>query len=247
MVDPAAKEDLVTRLGLVCLTLVVAIQTARSADHQVGDEPAARREGAAILRRVEQANAVRDASLESYLSTRRYSVFEPGHETDAELRVSMQFVAPATKTFTTLEVRGVGWIDRRVFKRLLAAETEAASGKDKTDSAISPANYDAQLVGTDRLSGRECYILALTPKRHDKYLFVGKAWIDTEDVAIARVEGEPAKSPSFWVVRAPFVREYERVDSFWLPRQDETHTEIRFAGPYVLRIQYADYKITARR
>jgi hypothetical protein len=85
------------------------------------------------------------------------------------------------------------------------------------------------------------------PRRRDKYLFIGKAWIDKEDFAIARLEGEPAKSPSFWVVRAPFVREYQRVDRFWLPRQDETRTEIRFAGPYVLRIQYADYQINAKR
>ena len=172
-------------------------------------------------------------------------MFEPGHDSNAELLVSMQFVAPSTKTFTTIDVHGVGWINRRVFVRLMEAETQAATGKDRTDSAITPTNYDAQLVGSDRLASRDCYVLALAPKRRDKYLFVGRAWIDKEDFAIARLEGEPAKSPSMWVVHAPFVREYQRVDRFWLPLQDETHTEIRFAGPYVLRIQYADYHITS--
>jgi hypothetical protein len=199
-----------------------------------------------IFDRMQRANAARAAALESYLSTRRYSVFEPGHDADAELVVSMQFVSPATKTFSTVTAGGVGWIHKRVFRGLMDAEQQAAAGKDKADSAITSANYDVQLIGSDRRDGRDCYVLALSPKRRDKYLFAGKAWIDKEDFAIARLEGEPAKSPSFWIVRAPFVREYQRIDGFWLPLRDETHSQIRFAGEYVLRIQYADYQITAR-
>jgi hypothetical protein len=244
MAGPVATEDAMTRAALGLLTMILATQPLAPAAAPVRDEPA--REALAIFERVQQANARREAALESYLSTRHYAVFEPGHETDAELLVSMQFVAPSTKTFRTIAVRGVGWIHRRVFGRLMEAEAQAASGRDKTNSAITPANYDAQLLGSEALSGRDCYVLALVPKRPDTYLFIGKAWIDKEDFAIVRLEGEPAKSPSFWVVRAPFVREYQRVDRFWLPLQDETHTVIRFAGPYVLRIQYADYHITAK-
>jgi hypothetical protein len=236
-----------TRFTLGLLMVVLAMQPPHPAAGPLDDRPGTSHEASAIFERVQQANALRDAALESYLSTRRYSVFEPGHESDAELLVSMQFVAPSTKTFKTITVHGVGWIHRRVFGRLMEAEAEAAAGQDRTNSAITPANYEAQLLGSDSLSGRDCYVLSLVPRRRDKYLFIGKAWIDKEDFAIARLEGEPAKSPSFWVVRAPFVREYQRVDRFWLPRQDETRSEIRFAGPYILRIQYADYQINAKR
>jgi hypothetical protein len=89
-------------------------------------------------------------------------------------------------------------------------------------------------------------VLALTPKHANKYLFVGRIWIDKADAAIARVEGEPAKSPSFWVVKAPFTREYQRIDGFWLPATDETHSQIRFAGEYILRVRYADYAIVPK-
>jgi hypothetical protein len=236
-----------SRVALGLITVFVAMYPGDPAAASAGDESGATPEASAIFERLQQANALRDAALESYLSTRRYSVFEPGHESDAELLVSMQFVAPSTKTFTTISVHGVGWIHRRVFGRLMEAEAEAARGPDKTNSAISPANYQAQLLGSDWLSGRECYVLSLVPRRRDKYLFIGKVWIDKEDFAIAKLEGEPAKSPSFWVVRAPFVREYQRVDQFWLPRQDETRTDIRFAGAYVLRIEYADYQINTKR
>jgi hypothetical protein len=201
---------------------------------------------AAIFDRVAQMNEARAARLRAYVSSRRYSVFEPGHDADAELVASMTFVAPSTKTFTTVSETGVGWIHRRVFGRLMEAEREAAAGTDHRGSSITPANYNVELVGHDTYRGRDCYVLQLLPKRPDKYLLKGRAWIDAEDFAIARLVGEPVRSPSFWVVHAPFVREYQRIDTFWLPLQDETHTQIRFVGQYVLRIAYGNYRITAR-
>jgi hypothetical protein len=233
--------------GAVLAVLLAMHSSPPSALPGIGAGGSALLDGPSIFARVQQANERRAAALQGYVSTRRYSVFEPGHETDAELVVAMQFVAPSTKTFTTLAVHGVGWIHRRVFGRLMEAETQAAAGTQAADSAITSANYAARLVGSDRLSDRDCYVLALVPRRRDKYLFVGKAWIDKQDFAIARLEGEPAKSPSLWVVRAPFVRRYQRIDSFWLPLEDETHSQIRFAGEYVLRIQYADYQITTKQ
>ena len=212
------------RIVFGLMTVFLALQPGDPLVMPLDPQSGASRDASVIFGRVQQANAEREAALESYVSTRRYSVFEPGHETDAELLVSMQFVAPSTKTFKPIAVHGVGWIHRRVFGRLMEAEAAAAAGQDKTNSAITPTNYEAQLVGSDSLAGRDCYVLSLVPRRRDKYLFTGKAWIDKEDFAIARLEGEPAKSPSFWVVRAPFVREYQRVERFWLPRQDETRT-----------------------
>ena len=38
-------------------------------------------------------------------------------------------------------------------------------------------------------------------------------------------------SPSFWVLRAPFTREYQRIDGFWLPWRDETHSLCRVGAP----------------
>ena len=202
-----------------------------------------------IFERVQRASADRAAALVSYTSTRHYAVIDPGqpgHEPDAEMVVSMAYVAPSTKSFKTVSSKGVGWIHRRVFGGLMNAELDAAAGKQKVDSSITPANYSAQLMGTEERNGRECYVLALTPRHANKYLFVGRIWVDKEDAAIARVEGEPAKSPSFWVLKAPFVREYQRIGGFWLPARDETHSQIRFAGEYILRVQYADYEIVPK-
>jgi Outer membrane lipoprotein-sorting protein len=230
---------------LAAAVFVLAAWTQCAAEGRADPAPGSALRAQEIFDRVTQMNDARTARLVSYVSRRRYSVFEPGHHMDAELVASMVFVAPSTKTFTTVSENGVGWIHKRVFRRLMDAEQEAATGADHVNSAISPANYDVQLVGHDSYQGRDCYVLALLPKRHDKYLLKGKAWIDADDYALAKLEGEPVQSPSFWVVRAPFVRTYQRIDGFWLPLQDETHTQIRFIGEYVLRIVYGDYRITA--
>jgi hypothetical protein len=232
------------RIGMPAFVILMAVECLA----RVPSDPplAVGPSGSEIFAQVEQANAVRDAELRSYVSTRQYTVLEPGHAPDAELVVSMQFVAPSTKTFGKASEQGVGWIHKRVFHGLMNAEQEAAAGKEKADSALSPANYSAQLVGDDQYQGRDCYVLALQPKRENKYLLTGKVWIDKGDFAIARIEGDPVKSPSFWVERAHFVREYQRIGKVWLPLLDQTQCRIRFVGEYMLRISYFDYRITAR-
>ena len=42
-----------------------------------------------------------------------------------------------------------------------------------------------------------CYVPRATPKRVDKYLFPGKVWIDSQDLAVVRIEGHPAANLSF--------------------------------------------------
>ncbi len=233
------------RIGMTACVILLLMEAVVHVGHAV-TERAPSSIGTDIFAQVDHANVLRDQALRSYESTRQYTVLEPGHAPDADLVVSMQFVAPSTKTFGKPSERGVGWIHKRVFHGLMNAEQEAASGTEKADSALSPANYDAQLIGEEQCQSRDCYVLSLRPKRQNKYLMVGKVWIDKLDLAIARIEGDPIKSPSFWVEHAHFVREYQRIGRFWLPQLDQTRCRIRFVGDYILRINYFDYKISAR-
>ena len=56
--------------------------------------------------------------------------------------------------------------------------------------------------------------LTRVPKRSDKYLFRGRVWVDAEDFAVARVEGQPAKSPSFWTRSVHFAQQYHKSGIF---------------------------------
>jgi outer membrane lipoprotein-sorting protein len=43
---------------------------------------------------------------------------------------------------------------------------------------------------------RHGHLREVSPKRKEKYLFRGRIWVDAEDYALARAEGQPAKSPT---------------------------------------------------
>jgi hypothetical protein len=126
---------------------------------------------------------------------------------------------------------------------LIASEIEAAAGKQHHDSSITPANYTLELLGEQQVGPYHCYVARAVPKRRDKYLFEGKIWIDAKDYAVVRIEGHPAKKLSFWIERADFVRQYEKIDQFWLSRRDETFVQVRLYGKKVLTIDHRNYTV----
>jgi hypothetical protein len=138
-------------------------------------------------------------------------------------------------------------VRRLALNPLIASEIEAASGKQHHDSAITPANYTFELLGEQQVGPYHCIVARATPRRADKYLFEGKVWIDTEDYAVVRIAGHPAKKLSFWIERADFVREYQRIDGFWLSKKDVTFVKVRMYGQKVLTINHQNYAVTGAR
>jgi hypothetical protein len=60
------------------------------------------------------------------------------------------------------------------------------------------------------------------------------AWpwaLETSDRSHRRSSRE--KRPSFWIAREEFVRQYQKIDGFWLPQRDETLVHVRLYGTKV--------------
>lgn len=191
-------------------------------------------------------NRMRSDALLEYSAMRDYRVSDPSGKMHAEEEGRMEFHAPDMKTFTVTSEQGSGIVRRLALNRLISNEIKAARGKDRHDSAISPANYRLEYVGEQEVRGHLCYVLRAIPKRVDKYLFEGRVWIDTQDFAVVRIEGHPAAHLSFWINRAEFVRDYEKVAGFWLPYKDETTVHVRLYGEKVLTIDHRDYTVKAK-
>ena len=130
----------------------------------------------------------------------------------------MEFRAPDKKTFVLTSESGSGLIRHLALNPLIASEIETAAGKEHHDSAIAPENYTLALLGEQQVGPYHCFVAQAIPKRREKYLFEGKVWIDAEDYAVVRIEGHPAKKLSFWIERADFVRQYQKIGDFWLPK-----------------------------
>jgi hypothetical protein len=186
-------------------------------------------------------NELRNAALAGYTEERTYQVTDLTGRVRAQEIGQMEYRAPDKKTFATTSESGSGLVRHLALNPLIASEIEAASTKQHHDSAITPANYTLELLGEQQVGPYRCILARATPKRIDKYLFEGKIWIDSEDFAVVRITGHPAKKVSFWIERVEFVREYQKIDGFWLPQKDETHVQVRMYGQKVLTIDHQNY------
>ncbi len=107
--------------------------------------------------------------------------------------------------------------------------------------------YDFELVGYEPSRTGGHYVLRVSPKSRSKYVYRGKVWVDGNDFAVTRIEGEPAQNPSFWTKKSEIHHEYKKVQGFWLPIRNESVSYIRLGGLTTLTIEYKDYRVTDAR
>jgi len=190
-------------------------------------------------------NERRRSALHDYSVLRTYQVVDLKGKTHAEEIGRMEFLAPDRKTFRVDSESGSGLVRQMALNPLIKSEIETAAGKQHHDSAISADNYSLNLLGEQQVGQYRCFVAEAMPKRKDKYLFEGKLWIDVKDYSVVRIEGHPAKKLSFWIQRADFVRQYQKIDEFWLPQKDQTLVQVRLYGNKVLTIDHRDYVVNA--
>ncbi len=192
-----------------------------------------------VIARMEQASARRQEALHSYHCRRRYYAEHPILRRRAYMVVEARFESPEEKQFQIIERGGSRTVERRVFLPLLETERANARLAARKGVEISRDNYTFSFEGFDA-AARACVFKA-EPRTRNKYQFRGKVWIDTEDFAVQRVEGEPAQRPSFWVRRTHFVHKYAKFGEFWLPVSNRTEVELRVFGRAGVGIDYYDY------
>ena len=196
-----------------------------------------------IVAKMIQRDAERRSQLQGYTSVRRYVLENVKHHKQAEMLVRMVCHQDGSKEFDIISSSGWGGARKHVFPRLLEAETEASRPGDREDSRITPQNYSFRMLRTGEIAGRRAYVIEVIPKKQTKYLMRGTIWLDAEDFAIVRIEGEPAKNPSFWIRRVQFEHKYEKHGPFWLAESDTSTSDVRIFGSTELRIDYFDYSV----
>ena len=183
----------------------------------------------------------RQAALHGYTAVRRYVLENHSRHKRAEMLVRVTCLEDGSKQFEVVGANGWGGARKFVFPRLLGAETEAARPDLRERSRITPDNYTFQLDGMEYVRGRQAYVLTIEPKTENKYLARGKIWVDADEYAILRIEGAPAKNPSFWVKSVHFVHDYDKDGPYWFPASDRSVTDVRIFGATEMTIEYFDY------
>lgn len=199
-----------------------------------------------LFSEVARRNQIREFQLKKYSAVRTYEIDNASGRMLGQSTVLMHYEFPRPKRFQLLNEHGSRVIQAMVFRPLREHEAKTSEGSEKAGSAITPANYRVEAAGEADLDGRHCYLLRAIPRRRDKYLFRGTLWIDAQDLAIARIEGEPARLPSFWVRQVRFVRRYRKIGAFWLPAEDTSVSDVKIFGAHTLTIRYSDYQLDGK-
>jgi hypothetical protein len=233
------------------LSLLIGLGTVQAATAQPSNgsatAPYAGLSAEEVVNHLVQRNLERARALGAYEGTRIYRLEYHGFpgSRSAEMIVDVKYRTPGTKEFSVRSEKGSQLVIERVFKRMLQSEQEAVSEENQSRIALNHNNYNFTLTGHETTPSGSFYILSVEPRTSNKLLYRGRIWVDAEDFAVTRIEGAPAKNPSFWTKDTKIVQVYTKVGDFWLPESNRSTSAIRLGGQASLTIDYQNYQITA--
>jgi hypothetical protein len=199
-----------------------------------------------ILDRMAQADNNRVSALAGYSGVRHYRFENKKSGKTAEMTVHMSCGKDGVKTFEVVSEGGSGFVRSHIIRKMIEAESESSQKGERKESRIIPENYEFRLIGTEDSDGRSSYVLEIDPKKPTKFSIRGRIWVDAQDFAIARIEGQPAKNPSFWIRSVKVEQTYGRTGQFWLPALNHSVAQARVFGATEVVIEYSDYKTNVR-
>lgn len=228
-------------LGVLTLILwVPSVSTPKVSSGPAGRETKAP-DLNAIVQALEAAEQQNPAKARGYTVTRSYKLFhdderEPVSQTTADI----SFVPPSTKRYEIIQSNGSSR-GQKLVRDILDVETVPGQGSRE----ISRSNYEFVLLQQERLGGVPTYLLRMIPKRKQKDLLNGLVWVDTTMFRIQRIEGTPAKKPSWWLKSLDITLQYTELDGLWLPTYIKTNAVLRWFGSYLLTGEDVGLKLSA--
>lgn len=185
-----------------------------------------------ILQRMEDVQHQDPAQSRPYQVTREYKVFR-GSSTKptSEVMAQIEFVPPDRKTYKIVQATGNSRGEKMV-RELLDRETDSA--KQGHGGEISRANYDFVFLRHEDFGVVPEYVLGIVPKRKDKLLLLGQIWVDERTFRIRRIEGVPAKSPSFWLKNIHITLQFAQLGGMWVPVSFDAIATVRLFGQFTL-------------
>jgi hypothetical protein len=201
-----------------------------------------------VVEKLVEKNAERAKALEDYRGKRIYRLEYTGFPAAlrAEMIVEVSYNAPASKDFTILSESGSKWIVKHVLKRLIEEEAEAQQARTRAAVELNTQNYEFTSLEQEPNADGCTYVLGIRPRASNKFLYRGRIWLDDRDFAVCRIEAEPAKNPSIWIVKTEIRHKYGKFGDFWLPVENRSVSSLRTGGHATLTITYQNYKINAR-
>jgi hypothetical protein len=226
------------RLPIVFSVLLLVLTASASG----ADDSSSLPSGDVVAARMMARDTQRQALVAGYQGMRRYILDNELTHKHAEILVHIECGADGIKHFELVSQSGWKGAYRHVVSKMLESEAEASHPDVRSKIRLSSENYEFHMLRSALLDDRMDYLLEVTPRRREQRLFEGRVWIDAQDYAVARIEGEPARNLSFWIRSVHFTHTYQKSGPIWFPAATESTTVVRIFGATTLTIDYFDYK-----
>jgi hypothetical protein len=196
----------------------------------------------AIVARMGVAQAESRAHLRPFAVVRNYKLFGKEMQTaQSEVVANITYDPPDVQRYVIQKVDGLG-LGELIVRKILENENDILTHQSASD--ISAANYAFSFLREEILEGRSCYVLALRPLRKDARLLRGTVWVDAASYLVHRIEGQPAKPPSWWVHDIHLVLELRDVDGMWLQTSLQSTANVRLLGQHTLISRDTSYRMS---
>jgi hypothetical protein len=194
-----------------------------------------------IVARMSVADANSRTRLQPFAVVRNYKLFgKEMQKTMSEVIADITYDPPDVQSYTIQRVNGLG-LGEVIVRKMLESQNDILTHRSAAD--ISTANYVFSFLREDILEGRPCYVLKLHPLRKDTKLLRGTIWVDASSYLVHRVEGEPAKTPSWWVHDIHIVLDFRDVNGMWLQTVLVSTANVRLLGQHTMVSRDMAYKM----
>jgi hypothetical protein len=173
------------------------------------------------------------SAASSYDAHRRLEA--TGYGRSGWIEVQTRFTAATGLRYEVTGEGGSGYIRSRVLRSLLEEERRTVASGGAANAAITRANYRFAAMGLDP---NGLIRVALQPLRNERALLAGAMFLTRDEGTLVRVEGRPAKTPSWWVSRVDVIREYRKLNGAVAPISMEATAQLRTRGSATLRMTY---------
>ena len=177
-----------------------------------------------------QKEAMRGVQMEVSLDARL-----PSLEKRGRLRALRSISKLGMITYKALGFSGDNVIKNQVIARYLDGESQTR------DIGITRANYKFKFKGQFDRDGRTILVLQVTPRKKVVGLFHGELWLDAQTSMPVREAGRFVKSPSMFLKKIEFVRDYEIQNGIAVPIHVESKADVRVLGRAELSIDYTNF------
>jgi len=201
----------------------------------------------AVIRSIDAAVHARADAIEGYLVMEHYAVFRGGDDAHpaAEMMVKTIYRRETGKTYIIQSESGSEILRHMVLYKILDSEKQINLPANREAAWITSANYEMKLKpgGVQRLDGRDCYVLDISPRRKAPNLLVGTLWVDVKDGSIVQIHGVASKSASVFTGPTQMMRQYAKVNGFAMATHARAVADSALFGQTVITIDYRDYGI----